>query len=184
MSDEKKPLKLALHGFDARGSKTLVLYLGMYCKNIAEVVTNPNEAEADVFDFDIKVSKTLFESHLQNSWVRPVIVFSFGDNNREEIFHIKKPVNADNMMQVLAKAKTLARDFPKTKITETAVPSQTPNNISDSALKKDKPEIIEKNVTSANRKEPKITEIITEQSKPSTSEDEYIMQSLDNWFDL
>ena len=115
MSDGKKTLKLALHGFDARGSKTLVLYLGMYCKNIAEVVTNPDEAEADVFDFDIKVSKTLFESHLQNSWVRPVIVFSLGENNREEIFHIKKPVNADNMMQVLTKAKTLARNFPESK---------------------------------------------------------------------
>jgi hypothetical protein len=184
MSDEKKPLKLALHGFDARGSKTLVLYLGMYCKNIAEVVTNQEEAEADVFDFDIKVSKTLFESHLQNSWVRPVIVFSLSDNNREEIFHIKKPVNADNMMQVLAKAKKVARNFPKTKKTETAIPSQTPKNISDSALKKDTPEVIEKNVPSTTREEPTTTEIITEQSNPSTSEDEYIMQSLDDWFDL
>ena len=198
MSDNKNPLKIVLHGFDVRGAKTLVMYLERYCKRAAQVVAKPEEAEADVFDFDVKASKALLESHLQESLLRPVIVLSLREANWEDVLLIKKPVNANDMMQVLEKAKKIISDFPKPKLKEdkeekaskkTKLKKQEKTKPDAVDSRKKQTEELSENIKDVKNRQtagkaPQESIKSKDTSKNELDESENILQTLDDWFDL
>lgn len=106
MDNSRNPLKVALHGMDARSSKMMAMYLHGPCKGVAIVVTDDN-AEVDIFDADSISGQKLLQDQLNKADRRPVIALSLNPINFENVIAIKKPVKTNDMMAALAKAKTL-----------------------------------------------------------------------------
>ena len=52
MENNKRPLKIALHGMGDRTVKTMMLFLQGPCSGAAYVVINPEDADVDIFDSD------------------------------------------------------------------------------------------------------------------------------------
>ena len=101
----EKPLKLALHGMDARAIKLMMLFLSGPCKGAATLVINTEDADVDIFDVDVLASKSLFQTHIKKGAQKPVIVFSILDVTHEGVLSLKKPINADEMLRGLAEAR-------------------------------------------------------------------------------
>lgn len=113
MKNNNKPLRVVLHGMDARTTKTMMLFLQGPCRGEAIVVINGEDADADIFDGDKPASKSLIEQHLRENILRPVIVLSLQDFVQEGILHVKKPVSTNDMLLVLDQAKRLIGDLSK-----------------------------------------------------------------------
>jgi ABC-type proline/glycine betaine transport system ATPase subunit len=112
MVAKKKPLKVALCGMDSRTTKTMALFLHGPCSDAA-IVVNPEDAEVSIFDADLPVSKKLLEKHVEGNLQKPLIILSIWDVMQEGALHLKKPVNTENMSEVLDQAKKLMADFSK-----------------------------------------------------------------------
>jgi hypothetical protein len=107
MENNKRPLKIALHGMGDRTVKTMMLFLQGPCSGAAYVVINPEDADVDIFDSDSSVSKILLEQNSQSNSNKPVIVFSVQDFVQEGILNVTKPVKTSEMLKVLEQAKTI-----------------------------------------------------------------------------
>lgn len=108
MKNDARPLKVAFHGMDSRSIKTMMLFFQGPCKGAAIVVNASNDADADVFDADVPVSKQLLEAFLQKGLLKPVIVLSLNEIEREGILYLKKPFKTGDMQKLIARAKTEA----------------------------------------------------------------------------
>jgi len=106
MDNIRNPLKVALHGMDARSSKMMAMYLHGPCKGAAIVVTEEN-AEVDIFDADSISGQELLSACQARENHRPIIAMSLGQLDYDQVIGIKKPVKTDDMLAALAKAKTL-----------------------------------------------------------------------------
>ena len=112
MENNKRPLKIALHGMDDRTTKTMMMFLQGPCRGIA-IVVKAEDADIDVFDGDAAVSKKLLEKQSQEIMLKPVIVISLQDFVQEGTLHIKKPVKTSDMVLVLGQAKRLIDELSK-----------------------------------------------------------------------
>ena len=106
MYKSNSPLKVALHGMDERSCKMMTMYLQGPCKGIA-VVVNSKDAEIDIFDADGINARKLLDERLATKTHKPIIVLSLQNHKQENILYVKKPVNTDDMLAVLEKARTL-----------------------------------------------------------------------------
>jgi hypothetical protein len=106
MDNNKKPLRVALHGMDSRSQKMMSMYLQGPCKGVA-VVVNEESSEADIFDIDSVNGDKLLNAHLSKSLGRPTIVLSLHNQEIENILSVKKPVKIDDMLAALSTAKIL-----------------------------------------------------------------------------
>lgn len=143
MDRNKSPLKVALHGMDARSSKMMAMYLQGPCKGAAAVVSTEN-AEVDIFDADSVNGQKLLNEYYAKEIKNPIIVLSLHETKLDNVLAIKKPVKTDDMLTILAKAKLLIDkevQVQTNKITETvssSIPSKLESNTS--SLEK-KPEL-------------------------------------------
>lgn len=110
MGNNKKQLKVALHGMDGRSTKTIMLFLQGPCKGAAKVVVNAHDADVDIFDGDSPGSKKLLKQHFLEEVLKPIIIFSLHDVVQEGAFLIQKPVKASEMVRVLNEAKALINE--------------------------------------------------------------------------
>ncbi len=101
----KKSLKVALHGMDSRSVKTMSMFLQRLCHNEAVVVFNDQDAEVDMFDNDIPVSKKLLAERLLGAILKPTIVLSISEFSHPEVTSVNKPVKPNEMMAALKVAK-------------------------------------------------------------------------------
>jgi hypothetical protein len=110
MNNKNKPLKIFLNGFDPRATKMLVMYLQGQCRGVGQVVNNPEDAEADLYDADIFASNKLLLQQIQDGLTKPTIALSINDLTHAGVLHIKKPVDVDNMVKMLETAKKQAHE--------------------------------------------------------------------------
>lgn len=113
MMTEVSPIKAAVHGMDGRSIKTMALFFQGPCKGAAAIVDDPAEADVEIFDADVSVSKALLEDLLRKTVLKPVIVLSLYDFEYDGVLHLKKPVKMGDMMLVLNQTKTLAEALSK-----------------------------------------------------------------------
>lgn len=100
----KTPFRIALYGMDSRASKTMEMYLKGPCQGVA-VVVGETEADIDMIDADYVKAKEILESRMAITPNRPVILLSLQTLKIENTFFIKKPINAAQVVEVLAKIK-------------------------------------------------------------------------------
>ena len=116
----KRPLKVAVHGFDARASKMMAMYFKSLCHGAALLAQNQSEADIDLFDYDLPESKKGLTAYLQKPLSRPVMVLSVQDFAEKDTLVVKKPVQVDDMLRAIAEAKKLikkaARPLVKSKL--------------------------------------------------------------------
>ncbi|MGZ5000238.1 MAG: hypothetical protein ACXV7F_08055, partial [Methylomonas sp.] len=98
------PFRIALFGMDSRTCKTMEMYLKGPCKGVA-VVVDEAEADIDMIDADYPSAKDLLEARKAARPGRPIILLSLQSLQIDNTFFIKKPVNAPQIMDVLAKIK-------------------------------------------------------------------------------
>lgn len=113
MKESKKPLSVALRGMDSRTVKTMKLFLFGPCDRVADVVANPEEAEIDIFDADIPSSKIILDQFVSEQPSKPYIVLSVREYADEKALFVKKPLNTDSMLKVLAIAKNQLIEIDK-----------------------------------------------------------------------
>jgi hypothetical protein len=111
LENATKPLKLALHGMDSRAVKVMMKFLHGSCTGAAIVVNSADDADIDIFDADVPVSKNFLEKCLQESLLKPLIVLSTQDFIHEGVLYLKKPIETNDMLMVLEQAKILADEF-------------------------------------------------------------------------
>jgi hypothetical protein len=111
LENTTKPLKLALYGMDSRAVKVMMKFLHGSCKGVAIVVNSADDADIDIFDADVPVSKNFLEKCLQESLLKPLIVLSTQDFIHEGVLYLKKPIETSDMLMVLDQAKILADEF-------------------------------------------------------------------------
>ena len=102
-----RQLKIALHGFDDRFINSMAAFLHGPCLEMARISAH-EEADVDVFDYDLIPSKKLFERHLEEGLLRPAIVLSLFDYSHDGVIHLRKPVGSENMLEALEHAKRIA----------------------------------------------------------------------------
>lgn len=98
------PARIALYGMDDRTSKTMEMYLKGPCRGAA-VVVGEAEADIDVIDADYPRAKDILEARRAATPNRPLILLSLQELQIDNTFFIKKPVNAKQIIDVLAKIK-------------------------------------------------------------------------------
>lgn len=101
----KRMIKITLHGFDARATKTMQLYLQGPCRGAAIITDKARVADVDIFDADILASKKLLDQYAQAGFARPVIVMSLREYNQGGAIYVKKPVLTDDLLKALNQAK-------------------------------------------------------------------------------
>ncbi len=106
MDNIKNPLKVALHGMDARSGKMMAMYLQGPCKGMAIVVAAAN-ADVDIFDADSISGRQLLNACHAKDMHRPIIAMSLNQLDYAQVIAIKKPVKTDDMLAALATAKTM-----------------------------------------------------------------------------
>lgn len=111
LENTTKPLKLALYGMDSRAVKVMMKFLHGSCKGAAIVVNSADDADIDIYDADVPVSKNLLDKCLQECLLKPLIVLSAQDFMREGVLYVKKPIETNDMLMVLDQAKILAAEF-------------------------------------------------------------------------
>jgi len=109
----KRPLKVALHGMDNRANKMMAMYFQGPCKGAALLVPDQENADVDMFDGDVPASKKIMTSYLQKPLLRPMIILSLQEFVHEGAFHIKKPVNVDDMLRVIVDTKKFANAYAR-----------------------------------------------------------------------
>jgi hypothetical protein len=128
----KRPLKVALHGMDSRATKIMAMYFQVLCNGAALLVQDRENADVDMFDSDVLASKKILETYLQEQLIRPLIVLSLQDIAQNGVLYIKKPVNVDDMLRVIADAKKLISKATKKSLiyqkVETAKQKEEPEN--------------------------------------------------------
>lgn len=141
----KKPLRIALHGMDARSHKTMVMFLQGPCKGVAAVVDSI-EAEIDIIDADFPTAKSIFEELRQNWPGRPLIAMSLEDLRLDDSIYLKKPVSREGLLQALQQAKALLVQT-KVKPSRTSSPlnQQLIKELSSPAVQSDSMEAVQNN---------------------------------------
>ncbi len=105
---KNSPMSMAVHGMDSRMVKMITLFLQGPCGGAGRIVTDQEDADADMFDGDNVVSKKLLEQHLQGDPLKPVIVLSLQDAvQKAGVLHLKKPVVVPDMLDILARVRKL-----------------------------------------------------------------------------
>lgn len=102
------PLKVAIHGMDARSHKMLVMFLQGPCKGTALIVTE-EEAETEIIDGDARDAKNILEARKKLNPYKPLIVLSLQSIALpyENVIHIKKPVKTALMLDALKQARQI-----------------------------------------------------------------------------
>ncbi len=113
MVSEASPIKAAVHGMDGRSIKTMTLFFQGPCKGAATIVDDSEDADVEIFDADVSVSKALLEDLLRKTVQKPVIVLSLNNFEYDGVLHLKKPVKTGDMLHVLNQTKTLAEELSK-----------------------------------------------------------------------
>jgi len=139
MENNKRPLKVALHGMNGRTIKTMMLFLQGPCEGAANVVVNAEDADVDVFDGDSPGSKNLLEQHIQKKNLKPVIVFSLQDFVQEGVLSLIKPIKTSDMLKVLELAKTMVAEHSK-KAVDGAIPPMPQTGTEEPRLQLDESE--------------------------------------------
>lgn len=111
-STSKIPLKLALHGMDTRTVKTMDMYFKGPCRGAAMIV-DVSAADADMIDADHPKARELLDERRAASPDRPLILLSLQSLQIDNTFFIKKPVNVEQIFQIVDKIKALLA--PKSK---------------------------------------------------------------------
>jgi hypothetical protein len=113
MRKAKQPLTVALYGMDSRTINTMDLFLQGPCAGAAVIATNPKDADIDIFEGDTPTAKRLLKKYLQENQQKPLIILSLWDVVQEDALHVKKPINAENMLSVLNQAKKMIDGIAK-----------------------------------------------------------------------
>ncbi len=112
-SKNNKPINVALYGMDGRSHKTMVMFLQGPCKGIG-VVVNELDAEVDIIDADSVKAKELMDDRKSKTPERPIILLSLEELFIEGTIYVKKPIQTDELVEALKKAKTmLNKEKPK-----------------------------------------------------------------------
>ncbi|MCK9605986.1 MAG: hypothetical protein M0R33_05985 [Methylomonas sp.] len=94
------PIKVALYGMDPRSYKTMELYLKGPCRGIAEVVSE-GDALIDIIDADHATAGDILAACRQKVPQRPIVLLSLQTLKIENTHFVQKPVNAEQLMEVL-----------------------------------------------------------------------------------
>lgn len=105
-SKKNKPLNVSLYGMDGRSYKTMVMYLQGPCKGKA-VVVDELEAEIDIIDADSFKAKELMDDRKSKTPDRPLILLSLEELFIEGTIYVKKPVQTNELVDALNKAKEM-----------------------------------------------------------------------------
>jgi hypothetical protein len=103
-SKSNKSLAVALHAMDGRSHKTMMMFLQVTCKGIAQVVSE-QEAEIDIIDIDLMGAKSSLEHCLARDPIRPIIVLSLQPVDVEHVIYMQKPAKVENMMAAFKEAR-------------------------------------------------------------------------------
>ncbi|NOQ17126.1 MAG: hypothetical protein GQ581_08710 [Methyloprofundus sp.] len=112
-SKSNKSLAVALHAMDGRSLKTMMMFLQVTCKGIAQVVSE-QEAEIDIIDIDLMGAKPSLEHCLARAPLRPIIVLSLQPVDAEHVIFIQKPAKVENMMTAFKEARLMLSRQKKT----------------------------------------------------------------------
>lgn len=99
------PLKLALHGMDARTCKTMALFLKGPCKGVA--IISEFDAEIDVIDADYIKAKEILDERKASFSPRVIILLSLEELAIEGMLFVKKPIKTVDLVTVLTQAKII-----------------------------------------------------------------------------
>ncbi len=125
------PLRIAIHGMDARSHKMMVMFLQGPCKGNAVVVTE-DEAEAEIIDADARNAKSILEARKQMHPQRPLIVLSLQTLSLENVIFVKKPVKTLQMQEALKQARqVIYNNLKKTELKKRAEQSFAARRESD-----------------------------------------------------
>jgi len=108
-SKNNKPINVALYGMDGRSHKTMVMFLQGPCKGIG-VVVNELDAEVDIIDADSLKAKELMDDRKSKTPERPIILLSLEELLIEGTIYVKKPIQTDELIEALKKAKTMLNE--------------------------------------------------------------------------
>ncbi|PPC91226.1 MAG: hypothetical protein CTY34_04655 [Methylobacter sp.] len=100
------PLKVALHGMDARSQKTMALYLKGPCRG-AGIVVEDADADVNLIDADFPAAGEILQTCQSRHPDRPVVLLSLQPLQINGTDFVQKPVNAERLMAVLNKFKAL-----------------------------------------------------------------------------
>jgi len=106
--NHKKTLKVALPGMNEKAQKMLAMYLQGPCKSAGVVIAGSGDAEVDIIDIDLPEGKIILEKKQITESNIPSIVLSLANINSinsDAIFHIKKPITQEAMLNALDSAK-------------------------------------------------------------------------------
>jgi len=112
-SKSNKSLAVVLHAMDGRSHKTMMMFLQITCKGIAQVVSE-QEAEIDIIDLDFMGAKSSLEHCLTRDPIRPIIVLSLQPVDVEHVIYMQKPVKIENMMAAFKEARFMLAQQKKT----------------------------------------------------------------------
>lgn len=134
MKDKKEPLKLALHGFNGKSYKQMIMFFAGHCKGMV-VVTDGDEATADMIDMDAISSNTLLEGKVQKarSHGKSVIALSVTPINIDGVIYVSKPLQSAQLKEAIDKAINQQKNIKRAPDTKGKVGSSS--NFSTSSHK-------------------------------------------------
>ncbi|MBK8817081.1 MAG: hypothetical protein IPN42_16945 [Methylococcaceae bacterium] len=173
MKESNKPLTVALRGMDSRTVKTMKLFLFGPCDRVAEVVTNPEEAEIDIFDADIPSSKKILDQFTSEQFSKPFIVLSVMEYEHEKALFVKKPLNTDSMLKVMAIAKKQLIEIEKSNARKAKF---------EQIIEVVKDDVAESDVEKNNNINSSLSgELINKYIDPKVAD---VLKEVDDWFDF
>jgi len=98
------PLRLTALAMDARAVKTLSMFLQGPCKNQG-ILVNESNAEVSFIDLDTFKAQQVLEENLKKYPKRPIIALSLTLQDFPNAIFLKKPVQIESMLKVIAEAK-------------------------------------------------------------------------------
>ncbi len=123
------PLQVSLHGMNPKAKSMMTKYIALFCKNIATVV-DETESQVEIIDYDSIKSKTILEHKLAKQPGKKIIVLSVFELSLDDVINIKKPINTENIVQVLTNLrKELNNKIPFQSVENTE--DDSPKDIQD-----------------------------------------------------
>ncbi len=101
-----KPIKVALYGMEPRSQKTMEHFLKGPCRGVA-IVVDESDAEIAIIDADHPTAGEILQILREKAAEQPIILLSLERLRIENTFFVQKPVNAEQFMDTLAKAKPI-----------------------------------------------------------------------------
>ncbi len=129
---------------EKRSYTMMTMYLQGPCRGIAEVVSI-QDAEIDIIDADFPTAKDLLDARNLKTPDRPLILLSLEEINLEQAIYVKKPVQANQLINAIEEAIARLQDSGLNS-TDKAIKQQlaSEENSSDNKQENSKPVLIDR----------------------------------------